>query len=264
MKLVRITKSSLLRESKRPMLHLCFAGCSLAEYDNFFLSKNGDVQPSAPPSISLAPLHDVDLSLMDLNDLPSCNDQQESFVWPGSTSTASREMLAVPTQINHVAVIKHVPATVQSSLRASLPPVSTLASPTNSPTSLHAPYSFYSSSASSPTDLVQPEMAASPLKASPVSGISPVIFTVNGKVRRHSDSDNIVPPKRLKATVTDMLRHTINLNIARKLGSGYSENDLTASFSSHCGNFQEVRDLCTYAVFKGFVTARDKMYVVIL
>ncbi|OQV18093.1 putative Transcriptional-regulating factor 1 [Hypsibius exemplaris] len=126
------------------------------------------------------------------------------------------------SSLNHVAVICHVPPghANSNSLKGpiTLPPVSTLASPTNSPTSLNSTFQFTYPGQHSPP-LSAPQSVAPPRQQQSLS-----IPAASAKSRRHSDSDNVVPAKR-PCTVTDMLRRTITTNMARKIGSGSPVDD---------------------------------------
>ena len=92
---------------------------------------------------------------MGLNDPSEENSLQDTFhggPWnttqpeirsPTPAEPTFQSDMATEDPPTHVAVIRHGPSS-QNSLKAALPPVSTLASPTNSPTTVNAPFSFFS------------------------------------------------------------------------------------------------------------------------
>ncbi|GAU98322.1 hypothetical protein RvY_09483-2 [Ramazzottius varieornatus] len=210
-------------------------------HGGFLNKKAGDY--SAPPSVQSSSRmrhHSAQASIgspvdiMGLNDPSEENSLQDSF-HGGPWNSAQQPVIRTPTPPEptfqhdmpvedpltpHIAVIRHGPSS-QNSIKASLPPVSTLASPTNSPTTVNAPFSFFSGHP--PPQLAMPASTGSDhfsnRQTSPVVPGSSLTVPVCGKLRRHSDSDSVQPPKKL-CTVTDLLRHTINLNMARKTFNG--------------------------------------------
>ncbi|XP_055339054.1 transcriptional-regulating factor 1-like [Paramacrobiotus metropolitanus] len=197
-----------------------------------------DLYASAPPSVQ--PPKSIDSSSQNSCDL-NLADVSPHSVQPhwNPASELSSETASVNDQLsslNQVAVIRHVPPVI---VHSALPPVKSLASPVNSPTT--ATFSFFPvspvESPSTPIPPQHPQFPATPSTA-PATLALPVV-AVNGKIRRHSDSDNLVPPKRLKPTVADRLRHTINMNIVRRMNSASPERDFNNPFGFKPGPLED-------------------------